>query len=65
MISNEGYYHLCELADSMTANDLKSACPGILDGVVRTLLHYATTDVRRIRDKAGKDHKHAKKWDQA
>ena len=31
MISNEGYYHLCELADSMTANNLKSACPGILE----------------------------------
>ena len=65
MISNEGYYCLCELADSMTADDLKSACPGILDGVARTLLCHATTDVRRICDKAGKDCKHAKKQDQA
>ena len=65
MISNEDYYRLCELADSMTADDSKSACPGILDGVARTLLHYATTDVRWICDKAGKDRKHAKKWDQA
>ena len=65
MISNEGYYRLCELADSMTADDLKSACPGILDGVARMLLHYVTMDVRQIRDKAGKDCKHAKKRDQA
>ena len=64
MISNEGYYCLCELANLMTADDLKSACPGILDGVARTLLRYATMDVKRICDKAGKDHKHAKKWDQ-
>ena len=54
MISNEGYYCLCELADSMTADNLKSACPGILDGVVRMLLRYVTTNVRRIRDKAVK-----------
>ena len=65
MISNEGYYRLCGLAGSMTADNLKSACPGILDGVARTLLRYATTDVRRIRDKAGKNCKHAKKQDQA
>ena len=64
MISNEGYYCLCELADSMTADNLKSACPRILDGVVRTLLRYATTDVRRIHDKVGKNRKHAKKQDQ-
>ena len=61
MIISQGYYRLCELADSVTAEDLKSICPGILEGVAKALLRYAKADVKRLRDKALKDRKHEKR----
>ena len=61
MIISQGYYRLCELTDSVTAEDLKSICPGILEGVAKALLCYAKADVKRLRDKALKDRKHEKR----
>ena len=61
MITSQGYFHLCDLADSMTIEELKTVCPGILGGVAKALLRYASTDVKRICDKALKAHKQAKR----
>ena len=61
MIISQGYYRLCELVDSVTAEDLKSICPGILEGVAKALLRYVKADVKWLHDKALKDRKHEKR----
>src|SRR6266481_8937463 len=61
MITGQGYFRLCDLADSMTIEELKTVCPGILGGVAKALLRYVSTDVKWIRDKALKACKQAKR----
>ena len=50
MIISQGYYCLCELADSVTAEELKSICPGTLEGVAKALFRYAKADVKQLHD---------------
>jgi hypothetical protein len=63
MITGQGYFRLCELADGMTLAELKVACPGILPGFAKAILSYATADVKWVREKAEKEHKRRTKKD--
>jgi len=55
VITGKGYYRLCELADTMTVVDMQAACPGILDGVAKSLLRNAIGDVKHMHEKVVKE----------
>ena len=50
-LTGQGYFRIFELADMMTVSDLQKTCPRILPGVMKSIIHYARMDVKKVQKK--------------